>query len=73
MGKFPGIKMASGALHRILDSDEQGRQEGGGGNWGILPWAPKDRYTLIEQSNTLLKQSLHIFCPGPLKHSWLPW
>ena len=56
----------------------QGRREGGG-NWGILPWAPlclwvtKDRYTLIEQSNTLLKQSLHIFCPGPLKLSLLPW
>ena len=29
MGKFPGIKMASGALRRILDSDEQGRREGG--------------------------------------------
>ena len=30
---------------------------------------PKDRYTLIEQSNSLLKQSTHIFCPGPLKLS----
>ena len=29
MGKYPGIKMASGALRRILDSDEQGRLEGG--------------------------------------------
>ena len=52
--------------------------ERGGGNWGILPWAPlclwapKVQYTLIEQSNTLLKQSLHIFCPGPLKLSRLP-
>ena len=33
--------------------------ERGDGNWGILPWAPhclwtpKDRYTLIEQSNTI--------------------
>ena len=32
----------------------------------------KDRYTLIEHSNTLLKQVLHIFCPGPLKLSLLP-
>ena len=43
----------------------------GGGNWGILPWAPlclwapKDQYTLIEQSNTPLKQSQHIFALGP--------
>ena len=50
----------------------------GGGNWGILPWGPhclwtpNDRYTLIEQSNTLLKQSPHI-CPGPLKFFWRPW
>ena len=29
MGKFPRIKMASGALRRILGSDEQGRREGG--------------------------------------------
>ena len=29
MGKFPGIKMASGVLRRILDGDEQGRREGG--------------------------------------------
>ena len=29
----------------------------------------KDQYTLIEQSHTLLKQSLHIFCPGTLKLS----
>ena len=27
MGKFLGIKMASGALHRILDSDEDGEQD----------------------------------------------
>ena len=37
------------------------------------PDTPKDRYTLIEKSNTLLKQSLHIFCPGPLKFSQQPW
>ena len=68
-------------IHCILNTYKchiQGRREGGG-NWGILPWAPlclwapKDRYTLIEQSNTLLKQSLHIFCPGPLKLSLRPW
>ena len=43
-----------------------------GGNWGILPWAPRRSiYTLIEQSNNLLKQSSHhgegptfISCPG---------
>ena len=41
-------------------SEEGHREGGGGGNWGILSraplcsWAPKDRYTLIEQSNTLL-------------------
>ena len=29
MGKYPGIKMASGTLRRILDSDEQGCREGG--------------------------------------------
>ena len=28
MGKFPGIKMASGALRRILESAEQGLREG---------------------------------------------
>ena len=35
-----------------------------GGNWGICPGLrsarpTKDRYTLIEQSTTLLKQSIH--------------
>ena len=39
MGKFPGIKMESGALRRILNSDEQGRREGWG-QQGHLPWAP---------------------------------
>ena len=33
----------------------------------------QNRYTLIEQSNTLLKQSIHTFCPGPLKFSQRPW
>ena len=27
MGKFPEIKIASGALHRILDSDKDGEQD----------------------------------------------
>ena len=36
MGKFPGIKMASGALRRILDSDEQGHREG----WGLQGHLP---------------------------------
>ena len=36
MGKFPGIKMASGV---ILDGDEQGRRDGWG-QQGHLPWAP---------------------------------
>ena len=37
MGKFPGIKMASGALHRKLDIDEPGRAAEKGGNWGTGP------------------------------------
>ena len=66
--------MVSGALRRILDSDEQDAERGGAtGEFCPGPhsaYGPqKDQYTLIEQSNTLLKQSLHIFCPGPLKHS----
>ena len=55
----------------------QGRQEGGTGTFcpgSHSAYGPqKDRYTLIEQSCTLLKQSLHIFCPGALKLSLLPW
>ena len=57
------------ALFYFLSGPPRG---GGEGNWGILPWAPKGRYTLIEQSSTLLKQSLHIFCPGSLKLSRRP-
>ena len=59
----------------------QGRREGGGGgNWGILPWAPlrlwapKDQYTLIEQSNTpSIKAVTTSICPEPLELSRLPW
>ena len=56
------------SVHVILidDSSEESDDE-------QEPDAPKDRYTLIEQSNTLLKQSLHMFCPGPLKFSQRPW
>ena len=30
---------------------------------------PKGRYTIIEQSNTLLKESLHILCPAWAPHT----
>ena len=58
----------STSVHVILidDSSEESDDE-------QEPDAPKDRYTLIEQSNTLLKQSLHMFCPGPLKFFQRPW
>ena len=32
---------------------------------------PKGRYTIIEQSNTLLKESLHILCPAWAPHTLL--
>ena len=53
-------------MHVILidDSSEESDDE-------QEPDAPKDRYTLIEQSNTLLKQSLRMFCPGPSQRPWL--
>ena len=57
-----------------------GRREGGGAAGAFCPgphstYGPQKirRYTLIEHSNTLLKQSLHIFCPEPFKFSLLPW
>ena len=56
------------SVHMILidDSSEESddKQE---------PDAQQDRYILIEQSNTLLKQLLHMFCPGALKFSQQPW
>ena len=49
-----------------------GLPRGGGGATGAFCPGPhsaygpqKDQYTLIEQSNNLLKQSLHIFALGP--------
>ena len=55
------------SMHVILidDSSEKSDDE-------HEPDATKDRYTLIEQSNTLLKQSLQMFCPGSLKFSQRP-
>ena len=62
-------------------ANEQGRRDGGGGGQlgrfalgPTLLMCPKRStgYTLIEQLNTLLKQSLHIFYPGPLKLSLRP-
>ena len=47
----------------------------------LLMGPKKDQYTLIEQSNNLLKQSLHIFalgpssslgCPGPESRTSMP-
>ena len=32
---------------------------------------PKSQYTIIEQSNTLLKESLHIICPAWAPHTLL--
>ena len=36
-----------------------------------LLMGPKGRYTIIEQSNTLLKESLHILCPAWAPHTLL--
>ena len=72
-GRGPGHLVRIGAetgRTYIAPYNLQGHQEEGGqqGRFAQCPTAygpQKDRYTLIEQSNTLLKQSLHIFCPGP--------
>ena len=80
MGKFPGIKMASGALHRILGSDEQGRREGGVllGHFAgpTLLMGPKRSI----YSNRTVKYSIKAvttyilpWVAGPLKLSLLPW
>ena len=61
----PNSNVASVHVIRIDDSSEESDDE-------HEPDATKDRYTLIEQSNTLLKQSLHMFFPGPLKFSQRP-
>ena len=62
----PHSNVASVHVIFIDDSSEKSDDE-------QEPDAPKDRYTLIEHSNTLLKQSSHMFCPGPLKFSQQPW
>ena len=62
----PYSNVASVHVIFIADSSEESDYE-------QEPDNPKDRYTLIEQSNTLLKQSLHMFSPGPLKFSQRPW
>ena len=36
-----------------------------------LLMGPKGQYTIIEQSNTLLKESLHILCPAWAPHTLL--
>ena len=41
MGKFPGIKMASGALRRILDSNRTVKHSIKAVTTYILPWAPQ--------------------------------
>ena len=58
----PYNNVASVHVILIYDSSEESDDE-------LEPDATKDRYTLIEQSNTLLKQSLHMFCPGPHEFS----
>ena len=64
------LKNKRKSLKKTLTKIRATHRVGGGGNWGILPWAPggpmkgplntclKDRYTLIEQSdlNTLIEQ-----------------
>ena len=63
--------LATCSLPSIIYMVKYKAAERGGGTWGNLPWSPhclwtsKDRYTLIEQSSTLLRQSPHIFSLGP--------
>ena len=61
----PYSNVASVHVIFIGDSSEESGDE-------QKPDAQKDRYTLIEQSNTLLKRSLHMFCTGPLKFPQRP-
>ena len=62
----------------LSDNSSTGPPRGGGGNWGILPWAPLCLWApkRLIYSNRTVKYSIKAvttyFYPGPCKLSGLP-